>query len=58
MIPHFSLQHFRFYLERKSTLQMPACLLEHRQAYNKGSTLTLRHAQGHSERSRSMRLRP
>jgi hypothetical protein len=34
MIPDFSLQHFRFHLEPKSALQMPA--------YNKASTLKLR----------------
>ena len=33
MIPKFSLQHFRFHLEPKGALQMPA--------YNKGSTLRL-----------------
>lgn len=31
VISHFSLQHFRFHLEPKGTLQMPA--------HNKGSTL-------------------
>ena len=49
MIPDFSFQHFRFHLEPKAPLHMPA--------YNKGSTMTLRHAQGHGERSRTLRLR-
>ena len=34
MIPTFSLQHFRFHLEPKAPLHLPA--------YNKGSTLRLR----------------
>ena len=43
MISGFSLQNFRFHLEPKGPLQMPACLgVTHRQAYNKGSTLRLR----------------
>jgi len=42
MIPDFSLQHFRFHLEPKGALQMPACLrATHRQAYNKGSARRL-----------------
>ena len=40
MISGFSLQNFRFHLEPKGPLQMPACLrATHRQAFNKGSTL-------------------
>ena len=39
MVTDFSLQHFCFHLEPKGALQMPTCLPEHRQAYNKGSTL-------------------
>jgi len=38
---NFSLQHFRFHLEPKGALQMPPCLLEHCQAYNKDSALRL-----------------
>ena len=39
MVTDFSLQHFCFHLEPKAVLYMLACLLEHWQAYNKGSTL-------------------
>ncbi len=49
MIAVFSLKHFRFDLKPKGDLETPA--------YNKSSTLALRHAQGHSERSGTMRLR-
>ena len=43
MFTVFSLHHFRFHLEPKAPLRMPACLrATHRQAYNKGSTLRLR----------------
>jgi hypothetical protein len=42
MTPDLSLQHFRFRLEPKGSLQMPACLrASHRQAYNKGSARRL-----------------
>jgi len=36
----FSLHHFRFQLEPKALLHMPACLrATHRQAYNKGNVI-------------------
>jgi hypothetical protein len=36
---NFSFHHYRFHLEPKAPLQMPACLrATHRQAYSKGST--------------------
>jgi len=35
-----SLQNFRFHLESKAPLHMPACLrATHRQAYNKGNVI-------------------
>jgi hypothetical protein len=40
MISNLSLHHFRFHLEVKAALQMPACLrATHRQAYNKGNVI-------------------